>query len=56
MVSAKPLTIGLNQSKILIVRVILDWFNNFLNSSRLIKALDRLLRLLVDYWFRGSDS
>ena len=56
MVSAKPLTIGLDQSKILIVRAISDWFNNFLNSPRLVKALNRLLGLLMDYWFGGSSS
>ena len=55
MVSAEPLTIGLDQSKILIVRAISDWFNDFLNSLGLVKALNRLLGLLVDYWFEGSN-
>ena len=45
MVSAKPSTIGLNQSKRLIVQAILDWFNDFLNGPGLIKALDRLLTI-----------
>ena len=49
MVSAKPLTIGLNQSNGLIVRPISDWFNNFLNSSGSVRLLNRLSRLIVDY-------
>lgn len=40
MVSAKPLTISLNQSKRLIVQSILDWFTDFLNSPGLIYMLD----------------
>ena len=58
MVSAIPLTIGLDQSNGLIVSVKSDWFSHFLNSPGLVKALDRLLNywfttigLIVDYWF-----
>ena len=58
MVSAIPLTIGLDQSKRLIVSPIMDWFSHFLNSPGLVQALDRLLNywfttigLIVDYWF-----
>lgn len=40
MVSAKPLTIGLDQSKRLIVQSILDWFTDFLNSPGLIHMLN----------------
>lgn len=40
MVSAKPLTIGLDQFKRLTVQSILDWFTDFLNSSRLVHMLD----------------
>ena len=48
MVSAIPLTIGLNQSKRLIVSLISDWFNDFLNSPRLVHMLDYTIGLLID--------
>lgn len=49
MVSAKPLTIGLNRSNILVVWSISDWFNDFLNDSGPVQASDRLPELMVDY-------
>ena len=48
MVSAIPLTIGLDQSKRLTVSLISDWFNDFLNSPGLLYMLDYTIRLLVD--------
>ena len=39
MVSAKPLTTGLDQS------------TDFLNSPEAVHMLDQTIRLIVDYWF-----
>ena len=55
MVSAKPLTIGLEQSKRLIVQSILDWFTDFLNGPGPVHMLDQTIRLLVDQWYGGRN-
>ena len=51
MVSAKPFTIGLNQSKIPIVWSISDWLDDLLNGFGAVQTLDRLPGLMMDYWF-----
>ena len=49
MVTAKPLTTGLDQSNRLIVQSILDRFTDFLNSPGPVHMLDQTIRLMVKY-------